>query len=176
MSTTFAFSAGDWRADIYAALKRQKVAQMCYVPDAGHATLIKAMHADSTMKVTVLTTEEEGVALLAGADLGGERGVLLMQSSGVGNCVNMFSLIKSCGFPLVTIVTMRGEWAEFNPWQVQMGQATPETFARAGFLVYRCDDAADVGPVTEAAVRIAYDSSQPVAVLLSQRLIGAKVF
>jgi sulfopyruvate decarboxylase alpha subunit len=176
VSTTFAFPAGDWRADIYAALKRQKVAQMCYVPDAGHATLIKAMHADSTMKVTVLTTEEEGVALLAGADLGGERGVLLMQSSGVGNCVNMFSLIKSCGFPLVTIVTMRGEWAEFNPWQVQMGQATPETFARAGFLVYRCDDAADVGPVTEAAVRIAYDSSQPVAVLLSQRLIGAKVF
>jgi sulfopyruvate decarboxylase TPP-binding subunit len=149
---------------------------MAYVPDAGHATLIHAMHADPDMKVTVLTTEEEGVALLAGADLGGERGVLLMQSSGVGNCVNMFSLLKSCGFPFLTIVTMRGEWAEFNPWQVQMGQATPDTFSRAGFLVYRCDTTADVGPVTEAAVRIAYDSSQPVAVLLSQRLIGAKVF
>jgi sulfopyruvate decarboxylase alpha subunit len=171
-----AFTAGDWRADIYAALKRQKVVQMAYVPDAGHASLIRALHADPEMKVTVLTTEEEGVALLAGADLGGERGVLLMQSSGVGNCVNMFSLLKSCGFPLVTIVTMRGEWAEFNPWQVQMGQATPETFARCGFLVYRVEHAQDVGAVTEAAVRIAYDSSQPVAVLLSQRLIGAKVF
>jgi sulfopyruvate decarboxylase alpha subunit len=176
VSATFQFAPGDWRADIYAALKRQKVVQMAYVPDAGHATLIHAMHADPDMKVTVLTTEEEGVALLAGADLGGERGVLLMQSSGVGNCVNMFSLLKSCGFPFLTIVTMRGEWAEFNPWQVQMGQATPDTFSRAGFLVYRCDTAADVGPVTEAAVRIAYDSSQPVAVLLSQRLIGAKVF
>ncbi len=176
MSTTFQFAANDWRADIYAALKRQTVAQMCYVPDAGHASLIKALHADPEVKVTVLTTEEEGVALLAGADLGGERGVLLMQSSGVGNCVNMFSLLKSCGFPFVTIVTMRGEWAEFNPWQVQMGQATPDTFTRAGFLVYRVTDPADAGPVTEAAVRIAYDSSQPVAVLLSQRLIGAKVF
>ena len=176
MSAAFQFAPGDWRADIYAALKRQKVVQMAYVPDAGHATLIHAMHADPDMKVTVLTTEEEGVALLAGADLGGERGVLLMQSSGVGNCVNMFSLLKSCGFPFLTIVTMRGEWAEFNPWQVQMGQATPDTFSRAGFLVYRCDTTADVGPVTEAAVRIAYDSSQPVAVLLSQRLIGAKVF
>lgn len=176
MSAAFQFAPGDWRADIYAALKRQKVVQMAYVPDAGHATLIHAMHADPDMKVTVLTTEEEGVALLAGADLGGERGVLLMQSSGVGNCVNMFSLLKSCGFPFLTIVTMRGEWAEFNPWQVQMGRATPDTFSRAGFLVYRCDTTADVGPVTEAAVRIAYDSSQPVAVLLSQRLIGAKVF
>jgi sulfopyruvate decarboxylase alpha subunit len=172
----FEFPPNDWRADIYAALKRQKLAQMCYVPDAGHATLIRALHADPEVKVTVLTTEEEGVALLAGADLGGERGVLLMQSSGVGNCVNMFSLLKSCGFPFVTLVTMRGEWAEFNPWQVQMGQATPDTFERSGFLVYRVSEAADAGPVTEAAMRIAYDAGQPVAVLLSQRLIGAKVF
>jgi sulfopyruvate decarboxylase alpha subunit len=176
MSGAFRFSEGDWRADIYAALKRQSVVQMCYVPDAGHATLIQAMHADPGMKVTLLTTEEEGVALLAGADLGGERGVLLMQSSGVGNCVNMFSLLKNCGFPFLTLVTMRGEWAEFNPWQVQMGQATPHVFEQAGFLVYRVDAPADVGPVTEAAARIAYDSSQAVAVLLSQRLIGAKVF
>lgn len=176
MSTTYQFAANDWRAEIYAALKRQNVTQMCYVPDAGHASLIKALHADEAIKVTVLSTEEEGVALLAGADLGGERGVLLMQSSGVGNCVNMFSLLKSCGFPFVTIVTMRGEWAEFNPWQVQMGQATPETFTRAGFLVHRVTDPSDAGPVTEAAIRAAYDGSQPVAVLLSQRLIGAKVF
>lgn len=176
MSAAFRFAQDDWRADIYAALKQRNVVQMCYVPDAGHATLIEAMHADPGMKVTVLTTEEEGVALLAGADLGGERGVLLMQSSGVGNCVNMFSLLKNCGFPFLTIVTMRGEWAEFNPWQVHMGQATPQTFAQAGFLVYRVDTPADAGPITDAAVRIAYDASQPVAVLLSQRLIGAKVF
>ena len=44
-----------------------------------------------------------------------------MQSSGVGNCVNMLSLAKNCRFPLVILVTMRGEWAEFNPWQVPMG-------------------------------------------------------
>jgi sulfopyruvate decarboxylase alpha subunit len=176
MPDEFSFAAGDWRADVYAALKRQNVRQMAYVPDAGHASLIKALHADPEVKVTLLTTEEEGVALLAGADLGGERGVLLMQSSGVGNCINMFSLLKSCGFPFVTLVTMRGEWAEFNPWQVHMGQATPQIFERAGFLVYRVDAADTAGEVTEAAVRIAYDSGQAVAVLLSQRLIGAKVF
>jgi sulfopyruvate decarboxylase alpha subunit len=176
MSPAFAFPPQDWRAQIYAALKRQKVAQVAYVPDAGHASLIEAVNADPDMNVTVLTTEEEGVALLAGADLGGERGVMLMQSSGVGNCVNMFSLLRSCGFPFVTIVTMRGEWAEFNPWQIPMGQGTPKTFDQAGFVVYRVENPADAGPITEAAIRIAYDGSQPVAVLLSQRLIGAKKF
>ncbi|MCW5622291.1 MAG: phosphonopyruvate decarboxylase [Burkholderiales bacterium] len=176
MRSVFEFAPGDWRADIYAAFKRQRIAQVAYVPDAGHATLIEALHADHEVKATVLTTEEEGVALLAGADLGGERGVLLMQSSGVGNCVNMFSLLRSCGFPFVTLVTMRGEWAEFNPWQIPMGQGTPQTFEHAGFLVYRVDQPADAGVVTEAAIRIAYDAAQPVAVLLSQRLIGAKVF
>jgi sulfopyruvate decarboxylase alpha subunit len=176
MNPAFSFAPDDWRAQIYAALKRQQVVQVGYVPDAGHASLIQAVHADPEMKVTVLTTEEEGVALLAGADLGGERGVMLMQSSGVGNCVNMFSLLRSCGFPFLTIVTMRGEWAEFNPWQIPMGQGTPKTFEHAGFIVYRVDDPADTGPVTEAAVRMAYDGAQPVAVLLSQRLIGAKKF
>jgi sulfopyruvate decarboxylase TPP-binding subunit len=73
-------------------------------------------------------------------------------------------------------VTMRGEWAEFNPWQVPMGQSTPPVLERAGFLVYRIEHAAEAGAMTEAAIRMAYDSAQPVAVLLSQRLIGAKAF
>src|SRR5258705_2995071 len=76
------------------------------------------------MRAVPLTTEEEGVALLAGAWAGGQRGVLLMQSSGVGNCVNMFSLTQIFRFPFLTLVTMRGEWGEFNPWQVPMGTST----------------------------------------------------
>ncbi len=172
----FAFAADDWRANIFAALKEQQVQQMAYVPDAGHASLINACHGDDGINCTVLTTEEEGVALLAGAELGGQRGVMLMQSSGVGNCVNMFSLLKSCGFPFVTLVTMRGEWGEFNPWQMPMGQATEETFRRSGFVVYRADTGEDAAAMTGSAMRLAYDSNCPVAVLLSQRLIGAKDF
>jgi sulfopyruvate decarboxylase TPP-binding subunit len=175
-SASYSFAAGDWRAGIFDALKANDVRQMAYVPDAGHASLIKECHGDTDIDCTVLTTEEEGVALLAGADLGHQRGVMLMQSSGVGNCVNMFSLLKSCGFPFVTLVTMRGEWAEFNPWQVQMGQATEETFKRSGFVVYRADTGEDAAAMTGSALRMAYDSNCAVAVLLSQRLIGAKNF
>lgn len=173
---TISFAADDWRAGIFTALKEQGVQQMAYVPDAGHASLINACHADHEISCTVLTTEEEGVALLAGAELGGQRGVMLMQSSGVGNCVNMFSLLKSCGFPFVTLVTMRGEWGEFNPWQMPMGQATEETFRRSGFIVYRAETGEDAAAMTGSAMRLSYDSNCPVAVLLSQRLIGAKDF
>ena len=111
----------DWPLDIYRQLKAAAVSQLCYVPDAGHSRLIQLAHADRDIKTTVLTTEEEGVALCAGAWLGGDRSVLLMQSSGVGNCINMLSLIRACRFPMLMLVTMRGEWEEFNPWQEPMG-------------------------------------------------------
>ena len=123
-------SQPSWQADVFAALKRARIAQVGYVPDAGHAHLINAAHADPEIRTTVLTTEEEGIALAAGAWLGGQRAVLLMQSSGVGNCINMLSLPVNCRMPFLTLVTMRGEWGEFNPWQVPMGTATPSRARR----------------------------------------------
>ena len=70
-------------------LKDAGIRQVAMVPDAGHSRLIRSFEADPETRVVTLTTEEEGVAMLAGAWLGGERGVLLLQSSGVGNCINM---------------------------------------------------------------------------------------
>ena len=166
----------DWRDAIYEAFRANAIRQVVYVPDAGHTRLIERCHADPDMHAVVLTTEEEGVAHLAGAWLGGDRGVLLMQSSGVGNCVNMFSLIAACRLPFVTLVTMRGEWGEFNPWQMHMGQATPDILKLAGLLVHRVDDPADVAETVESAMRLAFDGSHGVAVLLSQRLIGQKIW
>ena len=128
------------------------------------------------MRVVRLTTEEEGVALLAGAWLGGGKGVLLMQSSGVGNCINMLSLPINCRMPLLMLVTMRGEWGEFNPWQIPMGQSAPTVLEASGVIVYRADRIEDVVPTVEAALLLAFQSRRSVAVLLSQKLIGAKNF
>src|SRR5215813_11911524 len=133
--------AGNWSQDTYRVFKQAAIRQVAYVPDSGHSELITTCHADKEMKTVVLTTEEEGVALLAGAWLGGERGVLLMQSSGVGNCINMLSLTKTCRFPLVMLVAMRGEWAEFNPWQVPMGSRTQAALELCDVLVYRVERA-----------------------------------
>ena len=136
MTTTQA-AAPPWQERIFTLLKEAGVRQVAYVPDAGHAHVIRRVQADPDMRGIVLTTEEEGVALAAGAWLGGERAVLLMQSSGVGNCVNMLSLLQSGDFPFVTLVTMRGEYAEFNPWQCPMGRATQGALSRGPCILAR---------------------------------------
>ena len=155
-------------------LKEAGVRQMSFVPDAGHSRLIAMFQADPEVQSTVLATEEEGVAQAAGAWLGGERSVLLMQSSGVGNCVNLLSLVKSCRFPLTMLVTMRGEWGEFNPWQVPMGTKTQAALELMDVLVYRIERAEEAGETMTAALDIAFNGDLATAVLLAQRLIGAK--
>ena len=165
-----------WPDEIFEILQRFDVRQVPYVPDAGHSQLINRVLAERSMRAVPLTTEEEGIALLAGAWAGGQRGALLMQSSGVGNCVNMFSLTQIFRFPFLTLVTMRGEWGEFNPWQVPMGSTTAGVFELSGIKVLRASHAGEVREVVEAAAGQAYNACTPTAVLLSQRLIGAKVF
>jgi sulfopyruvate decarboxylase alpha subunit len=168
--------AVSWPQDIFAILERFDVRQVPYVPDAGHSELIQRVLASSAMRGIPLTTEEEGVALLAGAWAGGQRGVLLMQSSGVGNCINMLSLTQVFRFPFLTLVTMRGEWGEFNPWQVPMGSSTQAMLELAGIKVLRASHPSEVKDVMEAAASQAYNAATATAVLLSQRLIGTKVF
>ena len=166
----------NWPDKLFDTIKRAGIRQVGYVPDAGHARLIDRCRADPDIRDVVLTTEEEGVALAAGAWLGGERAALLMQSSGVGNCINMLSLITQCRFPLLTLVTMRGQWGEFNPWQVPMGQNSGEQLRLAGTLVYPVDEAARIGETVEQAARLAFEGGISVAVLIAQRVIGSKTF
>ncbi len=165
-----------WPDLVHRELSAANVRLVCYVPDAGHKRLIELCQADRAMRAVVLSTEEEGIGLAAGAWLGGERSVLLMQSSGVGNVINVLGTVKECRFPLVTIVTMRGEEGEFNPWQVPMGQATRAVFEAMGTVVQRPASADDIAPTVNAALRLAYNSYASVAVLIPQRVIGIKSF
>jgi sulfopyruvate decarboxylase alpha subunit len=166
----------NWPSAIFETMKRQDVAQIAYVPDAGHAKLIDLCRDETSMRLVPLTTEEEGVALLSGAWLAGQRGVLLMQSSGVGNCINMLSLARTCRFPLLMLVTMRGQWGEFNPWQVPMGQMTDDVLQMSEVMTFDVEQASDVGDTVQAAATMAFEGPGLAAVLLSQRLIGAKTF
>lgn len=163
-----------WPRRIYEALKAADVRHMAYVPDAGHSQLIKLFHGDEDVVTNVLTTEEEGIAIAAGAWLGGQRSVLLMQSSGVGNCINMLSLPVQGRFPLLMLVTMRGEWAEFNPWQVPMSKATQPSLEAIGLRVFRAETPEDLVDTVTAAAAFAYEGDQQVAVLIGQRLLGKK--
>jgi len=167
----------DWPASIFEALCAEKIELVGYVPDAGHKRLIELCIEDPAIRAVALTTEPEGVGLVAGAWLGGVRGALLMQSSGVGNCINAIaSIARACQFPLLMLVTMRGEWGEGNPWQVPMGRATTPVLEAVGTTVVRADRAEDVQPAVHAMAGLAFKTQIPAAVLLGQRLIGAKSF
>lgn len=164
----------DWPAELYDTLKLAGVRHMSYVPDAGHSTLIKLFNADPDVVTNVLTTEEEGVAIAAGAWLGGQRSVLLMQSSGAGNCINMLSLPVQGRFPFLALVTMRGEWAEFNPWQVPMGKATQAALEAIGLTVLRAETGEYLVETVAQAATMAFEADQQIAVLIGQRLLGKK--
>jgi sulfopyruvate decarboxylase alpha subunit len=165
-----------WPEQIHRELSAAGVRLVGYVPDAGHKRLIELCQADKKMRAVVLTTEEEGIGLAAGAWLGGQKSVLLMQSSGVGNVVNVLGMVRECRFPLVTLVTMRGEQGEFNPWQVPMGQAVRPVLEAMGTVVHAPSTADDIVPTVNAALRLAYNSYASVAVLIPQRVIGIKSF
>ncbi len=166
----------DWPRDVFDALQLQDVRQVAYVPDAGLQELIEHCAGARAMRMVPLTTEEEGVAHLAGAWLGGQRGVLLMQSSGIGNCVNMFSLAMACRFPLLMLVTMRGETGEFNPWQVPMGRNADRLLRLTGARVRRVEDAGDLGEAVAEAGRTAFEGPVAAAVLIAQHVVGVKTF
>jgi sulfopyruvate decarboxylase alpha subunit len=171
-----AITRENWPDALYDLLRANGITQFCYVPDAGHKVLIDRSLADPDVHSIPLTTEEEGVAMVAGADLGGNRAVLLMQSSGVGNCINMLSLTQGGRFPFLTIVSMRGEYGEGNPWQFAMGQAVEPVLKAMGVIVLRAEQPGEVIEAVSAAITMAFQSGQQVAVLLTQRLIGAKKF
>jgi sulfopyruvate decarboxylase alpha subunit len=168
--------AGQWPDQLFETIKRGGVRQVGYVPDAGHARLIDRCRADADIYGVVLTTEEEGIALAAGAWLGGQRAALLMQSSGLGNCINMLSLARTCRFPLLMLITMRGEWEEFNPWQVPMGSIVDPVLKLCEAEVYRVREPEEVAGIAERAVQQAFGDERIVAVVLSQQLIGRKVW
>jgi sulfopyruvate decarboxylase alpha subunit len=165
-----------WPDRLHEVLRENEVRQVAYVPDSGHARLIELVRADKRMRAIPCTTEEEGVALAVGAWLGGDRAVLLTQSSGVGNCINMLGMIAECRVPLPMLVTMRGEWGEFNPWQLPMAQGAEPVLTAMGVVVQRADQATDLVEIIAAAIKLTFNTSRAVAVLISQRIIGAKAF
>ena len=169
-------TALDWPLEIYRALKDAGVRIVGYVPDGGHKRLIELCIADPEVRCVVLTTEEEGIALAAGAWLGGVRCALLMQSSGVGNCINVLGMTHECRLPLLVLVTMRGEQGEFNPWQVPMGQATRSVLESMNVVVHRIATQEEVAPSVAAAARRAYLENSAQAILIAQQVIGIKSF
>jgi sulfopyruvate decarboxylase alpha subunit len=165
-----------WQENIFKSLLALNVRHVAYVPDAGHIELIRYANEDERMNAIPLSTEEEGIAVLAGTWLGGEKGVLLMQSSGVGNCINMLSLVKTCHFPLLVLVTMRGQKGESNPWQIPMGSITGEVLSLAGLDVQKLYKPESAGKTVLTVGEQVFEGEKAAAILIQQEVVGLKKF
>ena len=165
-----------WQDQLYDTLRKENISIFSYVPDAGHKVLIDRAIKDNSVTAISLTSEQEGIGIAVGSYLGGSKAVLLMQSSGVGNCINQLSLIKHGQFPFLTIVTMRGEYGEGNPWQFAMGEAVVPTLNSMGVKCLKITTEDEVKSTIKAALIMVFQAERSVAVLLSQKLLGAKVF
>ncbi len=165
-----------WSETVFDLILDHDISLVSFVPDAGLSQLIDLCVAHDAVQTVRLTSEEEGVSLAMGSWLGGKKSLLLMQSSGVGNCVNMLSMLNTCQVPLPMIVTMRGDWGEFNPWQVPMGQGTESVLKEMGVTTFKAQRDDEVGEFAEGAIRLAFNTYRATAVLIGQRILGAKTF
>ena len=165
-----------WQNNLFEILKNEGIKIFSYVPDAGHKVLIDRALLDDTITAIPLTSEQEGIGIAAGAYLGGSKAVLLMQSSGVGNCINQLSLIKHGQFPFLTIISMRGEFGEGNPWQYAMGEAVIPSLESIGVKCLKIYNQDDVSKTIQSALTMTFKAERSIAVLLSQKLLGSKKF
>jgi len=157
-------------------MKARDIRTVCTVPDGGLTQLLQMVASDATMRLVTLSTEEEGMGVVTGQWLGGKRAMVAMQSSGVGNCINALGFPAAYRAPCLMLVTMRGQWGEFNPWQNAMGGAVRPTLEAVGVRCFPVDRAEEVGETFAAAADMAFNGKLSAAVLVSQRIIGAKGF
>jgi sulfopyruvate decarboxylase alpha subunit len=164
-----------WAQDIVAALKAAEVRFINYLPDAMGEQLFRIVRQDPYFELLPLAREEEGVGVVCGQALGGVRGALVMPVSGLGNSINaLASLAIPYKFPLPMIIGHRGDLGEFNATQVTMGQSARSIFDALRIPFFELKYAAEVPKLAEGALRLAYSSEGPVALLISTQLAGWK--
>lgn len=164
-----------WPATLASALAAHRIAWYAYVPDEVTGGLLDRLEANSDCRVVSVTREEEGVGVLAGAALAGQRGALVIQASGIGNSLNVLgSLCVPCKVPMLLIISERGGLNEFNPCQVPLGKSVEQILGTIGIQAFRLADAALIPDIVSGAVTLAFSTQQPVALMLTSTLMGRR--
>jgi sulfopyruvate decarboxylase subunit alpha len=165
-----------WGKHMADALRRNGIRLFATVPDYIVSQVLEHLWADPECTVVTVCREEEGVGLLSGAALAGKRGALLMQNSGLGNCVNtLASLNVASQIPLVLVISHRGDLAEFNPAQVPMGQAAEQILEALDIRHVVPRTIAELDAQADGLIKLGYTRSLPVAFLLPPELTGGKL-
>ena len=165
----------EWPRKIVSLLKANDICSISFIPDSIIGQILKEAEKDPFFHFTTLAREEEGIGIITGEYLGGRYGVLMMQSAGLGNCVNaLASLAIPYQIPFLMLISQRGELGEFNACHVVLGKALRRILEALGIQHYTVDREDELETIVGGAIKAAYTSEQPVAVILSTALVGWK--
>jgi sulfopyruvate decarboxylase alpha subunit len=170
-----AASAPAWAHRVLEAFRAEDVRNLVFVPDTVMGRLLALAEEDGSFRPIAVHREEEAVGVLSGLYLGGQRGAMLVQSSGLGNALNALgSLAAAYRIPFPLLVSLRGELGEFNPAQLVMGRAVPGCLGALGLqhVTLRREDELEV--LLAGALKTCYTSDEPFGILLSAQLTGWK--
>jgi len=168
---------GSWHEVVLQTLKRNEIRLVPYVPDRVLTTLIRSLHADPFFTTFATAREEEAVGIVAGAWMGGQRGAILMQTSGFATLANVLaSLVVPCQIPLIMFVSERGTLGEFNYGQslvCRTMRPVLDSLAMEHHTMTRLDE---LEFTVDRSIKQAIATQAPVALILSPLLTGGKVF
>lgn len=168
-------SQAGWQREIHSGLRDAGVEVVTHLPDSMTDELIESVRMDDEMEDVLITREEEGVGILSGNWLGGRRGALICQSSGLANTFNaLASLSIPARIPFVGIVTRRGGLGEFNLAQVPAGYNLPQILDDMGIRNRTLGPSDDIEEVVYMATVSAFSTQTPYIVLLDSTLTGFK--
>ncbi len=164
-----------WAKEMVGVLKSYNVRFICYVPDAKGEKILEVAREDDFFEILPLAREEEGIGVVCGQAVGGERGVVLMPTAGFGNSINaLASLAIPYKFSLPMIIGVRGDLGEFNQAQIPMGQALSAILDSLRIPTFRLTREEDAAKMTEGALRVSYANESPVAILVTNEMAGWK--
>lgn len=170
--------AGAWEEIVVRVLKANAVKLVTYVPDRVLAALIRRLHADDFFTVVCPAREEEALGIVAGAYMGGLRGIVLMQTSGFATLANVLaSLVVPYQIPVPMLVSERGALGEFQLGQVLVCRTLRPILTSIGIEHRTIERAEDLEFVVDRAIRQAYATQASAALILSPLLTsrGAEV-
>ena len=164
-------TAESWEEIVVRVLKANDVSLVSYVPDNVLAQLIRLIEADPFFTVISPAREEEAVAIVTGAYMGGKRGIALMQTSGFATVVNALASL-ACPFqiPLVMMISERGTLGEFQQGQAIVCRTMRPVLQSLGIEHFAIQEKAQVEFVVDGMVRQAFATQAPAALILSPLL------
>ena len=162
-----------WSSIFIDALKENEVRLVTYVPDNVLTPLIEGITGDNYFVPINATREDEAIGILAGAWMGGMKGIALMQTSGFALIANaLASLIVPSQIPAIMAVSERGTMGEFNIGQAMVARTMRPVLDSLAIAHHTLTEETNLRFIVDRSIKQAVTTQASVAFILSPLLTG----